>query len=147
MPFVPVIRFWETRESISSADLKQALRGNSSDWPRVLISRGDRAALEAALGITIDDSVREASPAAIIAAVKKGKALGILRATDVQPSVRALGIDGHDLFGNDRVRRSASGRSLPRSRRPRRTRGTRVTPGPWSPAVTRSPIVACTNES
>ena len=71
----------------------------------MLISTGDRAALEAALGITIDDSVRDASPGAIIAAVKKGKTLGILRASDVEPSVRALGIDGRDLFGNDRVTR------------------------------------------
>ncbi len=103
MPFVPVIRYWDTAESISSADLKAALRGTSSAWPRVLISTGDRAALEAALGITIADTVREASPNAIIAAVKKGKTLGILRASDVGPSVRALGIDGRELFGNDRV--------------------------------------------
>jgi hypothetical protein len=105
MPFVPVIRYWETRESISTADLKQALRGNSPDWPRVMISHGDRAALETALDITIDSSVREATPGAIIAAVKKGNTLGILRATDVQPSVRALAIDGRDLFGNDRVQK------------------------------------------
>ncbi len=107
MPFVPVIRYWETTESISSADLKSALRGRSSKWPRALISSGDRAALGAALGITIDDSVRDASPGAIIAAVKQGGTLGILRASDVEPSVRALGIDGRDLFGNDRVTRLA----------------------------------------
>ena len=47
----------------------------------------------------------KASPGAIIAAVKKGKTLGILRASDVQPSVRALAIDGRDLFGNDRVQK------------------------------------------
>ncbi len=105
MPFVPVVRYWETADSIATADLKQALRGSSSRYPRVMISSGDRAPLEAALGITIADSVREATPAAIIAAVKKGRTLGLLRASDVEPSVRALGIDGQDLFGNGRIGR------------------------------------------
>jgi len=105
MPFVPVIRYWETTESISTADLKQALRGKSSDWSRVMISAGDRGAIAAALDITIDATVRDGSPEAIIAAVKQGKTLGLLRASDVEPSVRALAIDGRDLFGNDRVAR------------------------------------------
>lgn len=104
MPFVPVVRFWQTRTSIPKDALVQALRGRSRTWDRVLIPDGDRAALEAALGITIPASVREASPGAIVAAVKKGRTLGVLRATDVVPSVRALGIDGRQLFGNDRVR-------------------------------------------
>jgi poly-gamma-glutamate synthesis protein (capsule biosynthesis protein) len=103
MPFVPVVRFWNTRESIPMETLRRALRGRDVGWDRVLIPTGDRAALEAALGTTIPDSVREARPSAIIAAVKKGNALGLLRASDVQPSVRALGIDGRELFGNDRV--------------------------------------------
>ena len=105
MPFVPVIRYWEATDSISTADLKQALRGKSPVWSQVMISEGDRTALEDALGITIASSVHEASPGAIIAAVKKGTTLGILRATDVQPSVRALAIDGHDLFGESRVQK------------------------------------------
>jgi hypothetical protein len=105
MPFVPVIRYWEATDSISTTKLKATLRGRSDDWPRVLISRGDRAAVESALDIVIDDSVREASPSAIISAVKKGNTLGILRASDVEPSVRALAIDGRSLFGNDRVSR------------------------------------------
>ncbi len=71
----------------------------------MLISAGDRAPLEEALGITIPATVREASPDAIITAVKKGKTMGVLRASDVEPSVRALGIDGRELFGNDRVTR------------------------------------------
>ncbi len=103
MPFVPVVRFWNTRESIPMETLRRALRGRDVGWDRVLIPTGDRAALEAALDMSIPDSVREARPSAIIAAVKKGDALGLLRASDVQPSVRALGIDGRQLFGNDRV--------------------------------------------
>ncbi|MFN8517995.1 MAG: CapA family protein [Chloroflexota bacterium] len=103
MPFVPVVRFWQTRESISSQALTQVLRGKDDTWKRVLIPTGDREALEAALGITIPDAVREASPSAIIAVVKRGSTLGLLRASDVVPSVRALAIDGRELFGNDRV--------------------------------------------
>ncbi|MBX3028519.1 MAG: CapA family protein [Chloroflexi bacterium] len=105
MPFVPVVRFWETRQSIGRDALVAALRGRATDYRRVFIPSGDRAALEDALGITIDASVREADPAAIIAAVKKGRTLGILRASDVVPGVRALGIDGRQLFGNERVQR------------------------------------------
>ncbi|MCY7417928.1 MAG: CapA family protein [Chloroflexi bacterium] len=105
MPFVPVSRYWESTESISTADLKQALRGRSAAWSRVMISAGDRDAIAAALDITIDDTVRDGSPEAVIAAVKQGKTLGLLRASDVEPSVRALAIDGRDLFGNDRVTR------------------------------------------
>ncbi len=105
MPFVPVVRFWETRESIDRDDLVAALRGRSSAYRRVMIPTGDRVAIESALGISVADSVREADPAAIIAAVKKGRTLGILRASDVVPGVRALGIDGRQLFGNDRVQR------------------------------------------
>jgi poly-gamma-glutamate synthesis protein (capsule biosynthesis protein) len=103
MPFVPVVRFWQTRETIPMATLRRALRGGDVDWARVLIPTGDRAALETALDLVIPDSVREAQPGAIIDAVQKGNTLGILRASDVRPSVRALGIDGRELFGNDRV--------------------------------------------
>jgi poly-gamma-glutamate capsule biosynthesis protein CapA/YwtB (metallophosphatase superfamily) len=105
MPFVPVVRFWETRETISRDALVQALRGRAAGWDHVLIPDGDREALEAALDITIPRAVHEADPSAIIAAVKKGDTLGILRASDVRPSVRALGIDGKELLGNDRVTR------------------------------------------
>jgi poly-gamma-glutamate synthesis protein (capsule biosynthesis protein) len=103
MPFVPVVRFWQTRESISSDALVRALRGRGSDWDRVLIPTGDRRALEEALDVTIPDAIREADASAIVKAVKKGNTLGILRAPDVRPSIRALAIDGRALFGNDRV--------------------------------------------
>jgi hypothetical protein len=103
MPFVPVVRFWSTTETIDRSKLVAALKGQDSGYDRVMIPTGDRAAIEGALGIRIADSVEEGDPAAIIAAVKRG-ALGLLRATDVEPSVRALGIDGKELFGNDRVK-------------------------------------------
>jgi poly-gamma-glutamate synthesis protein (capsule biosynthesis protein) len=103
MPFVPVVRFWSTTESIDRSDLVAALKGQGNRYSRVLVPTGDRAAIEEALGILMAQSVQDADPAGIIAAVKRG-ALGILRASDVEPSVRALGIDGKELFGNERVK-------------------------------------------
>ncbi|MFN8619752.1 MAG: CapA family protein [Chloroflexota bacterium] len=106
MPMVPVVGFWGTQDSISKADLVAALKGQSSDWDRVLIPTGDRAAIEAALGITTGTNVEEASPDAIASAVrlKKKDVLGILRASDVPIRVRTLAIGGADLFGNERIR-------------------------------------------
>jgi hypothetical protein len=104
MPFVPVVNFWSTKDSISKADLVDALTGGSG-WNRVLIPAGDRAAIEGALGITIANRVEEADPAAIEKAIKSRKArnLGILRASDVTFRVHAMGIGDRLLFGNDRV--------------------------------------------
>jgi hypothetical protein len=104
MPFVPVVNFWSTKDSISKADLVDALKGGSG-WDRVLIPAGDRAAIEGALGITIANRVEEADPATIENAIKarKAKNLGILRASDVTFRVHAMGIGDRLLFGNDRV--------------------------------------------
>jgi hypothetical protein len=105
MPFVPVVSFWSTKESISKADLVDALTGGDG-WNRVLIPTGDRAAIEEALGITIANRVEEAEPAAIERVVKSRKArnLGIVRASDLTYRVRALGINDRELVGNDRIR-------------------------------------------
>lgn len=105
MPFVPVVSFWSTKDSISKADLVAALTGGRA-WDRVLIPTGDRAAIEGALGISLADRVQEADPATIEKAIKSRKArnLGIMRASDVTYRVRALGINDRELFGNDRVR-------------------------------------------
>ncbi len=62
--------------------------------------------------------------------------------------MRALAIDGRDLFGNDRVSRIGTLAAGRPGRDDRRTsRGTRPAPGPWSRVATRSPIVACTSAS
>ena len=105
MPFVPAINFWGTQTSITRADLVAALEGRSDTWDRVLIPEGDRAAIEAALGVTIAASVDEATPADIERALKvrKQRNLGLLRASDVTHRIRTLGVGDRLLFGNDRV--------------------------------------------
>ncbi|MDQ3554764.1 MAG: CapA family protein, partial [Chloroflexota bacterium] len=103
MPVVPVVGFWRMDPGLSRADLVAALEGDSQRYDTVLVPADDRAAIEAALGVTMAASVRDADPEEIRDAVKDG-ALGLLRAADVTPRVRALPLDDLELFGNDRVR-------------------------------------------
>ncbi len=103
MPVVPVVGFWEMDAGLSRAELIAALEGDSDRYETVLVPPADRAAIEAALGVTMADSVRDAEPEEILATVKDG-GLGLLRASDVTPRVRALALEDRELFGNDRVR-------------------------------------------
>ena len=103
MPFVPVVSFWSTDTAISLADLKGALSGASSTYSSVVVPTGDGQAIAGALGITLGSGVQSASPAQIAVAVRNG-ALGVLRAGDVGPNVRALGIGDVSLFGENRLK-------------------------------------------
>jgi poly-gamma-glutamate capsule biosynthesis protein CapA/YwtB (metallophosphatase superfamily) len=105
MPIVPVVGFWGTETGISMHALTDALKGASSSWPRVIVLQTDRGAIADALGIKLANSVEMGDLAAIRTAVKQG-ALGLMRATDLTPAVRALALDGKDLFGNDRIKRN-----------------------------------------
>jgi poly-gamma-glutamate capsule biosynthesis protein CapA/YwtB (metallophosphatase superfamily) len=102
MPIVPVVDFWSKDPGLTRDELIDALEGRSERYESVLISDRDGDAVAAALGITIDASVRSADPGTIREAVRDG-ALGLVRATDVTPLVRALPLDERELFGNDRV--------------------------------------------
>jgi hypothetical protein len=96
MPFVPVVGFWSTRASIPLAELRaEAAAG------RVLVTSEDAEAVSAVLGPLPAEAQRQTADE-IMAAVKDG-GLGLLRATDVVPRVRALAIDGSSLFGNERI--------------------------------------------
>jgi poly-gamma-glutamate capsule biosynthesis protein CapA/YwtB (metallophosphatase superfamily) len=106
MPIVPVVGFWGTQTGISMHDLVSALKGTSTTWPRVMVMQADRGAIADALGMKIGNSVQAGDANAIRAAVRDG-ALGLMRASDVTPSVRALALGGRDLFGNDRIRKNA----------------------------------------
>jgi hypothetical protein len=65
----------------------------------------DLAALAASLHVGAGPTVRQLSPQAVLAAVRgRRDVLGFIRAADIRPSVRALGVDGRTLFGNGRVR-------------------------------------------
>ena len=106
MPIVPVVGFWSTDESLSQADLAAALGGASRRYPSVIVPEADKVAIGEALGVQIADGVRTGDAAAIRAGVKDG-ALGLMRASDLTPEVRALALDGEELVGNDRVKRAS----------------------------------------
>jgi poly-gamma-glutamate synthesis protein (capsule biosynthesis protein) len=96
MPFVPVVNFWSTRTSISMDELRSEYAAG-----RVSVAAADNAAVAQALGVS-QASSQAADSASVVASVKAG-AMGVLRATDVVPSVRALGIGDVDLFGEKRI--------------------------------------------
>jgi capsule synthesis protein PGA_cap len=100
--WVPVLGYWSLTETISEQALGAALTGGSARYKKVAVPRDDVAALEDALGVTIAGSVKRGTPDEVRAAVKDG-ALGILRASDVTPGVRALGIGKQQLFGLSRT--------------------------------------------
>ena len=104
MPIVPVVDFWSTDGSISMQGLTAALQGRDSGYSGVIVPADDRAAIQQALGTTIASSVQSGDVAAIESAVKGG-ALGLLRASDVGPTVRALALGGASLFGETRIDR------------------------------------------
>lgn len=103
MPIVPVVDFWSTRTALSRVELTKALHGDSTIFRTVVVPAVDRDAIAATLGGRIGASVRIAATVDEIRAQVRAGALGLLRAADVTPAVRALGIDDRQLFGNDRI--------------------------------------------
>jgi poly-gamma-glutamate synthesis protein (capsule biosynthesis protein) len=105
VPLVPVTGPWSTERTISRRALAAAVAGRGAHPRQVFISIADLAPLVAALGVAAGPSVRALPPAKVRAALAKTpNALGILRAEDVTPDVRALAVDGAALFGETRVR-------------------------------------------
>jgi hypothetical protein len=98
VPMVPVVSFWSTDRTITRTDLVAALEGRSTRYRNVIVPAADKAQIASRLGATVAATVTSGSVAQIRAAVRKG-ALGLLRANDVTPAVRALAIDGAQLFG------------------------------------------------
>lgn len=103
MPMVPVASFWSTETDISSADLAAALAGNGPAGQKVAVTDEDADAIAAALGITLGSSVQRAKNADKVRTLVSKGALGVLRVSDVDPSVRALSLDGKALFGEQRI--------------------------------------------
>jgi poly-gamma-glutamate synthesis protein (capsule biosynthesis protein) len=90
--YVPVVGFWSTTEGISRTELEAALAGRSRLYRRVLAS------------VAVPGSTQSTS-ALIRAAVNRDtRTLGLLPAGQVTVDVRALSVDGLDLFGNGRLR-------------------------------------------
>ena len=104
---VPVVAPASSERGVTRAQLAAAVSGSSGQ--AVFVSSADLAPLAAALGATPGPGVRRLTPSAVLAAVSaEPRALGILRAEDVTPQVRALPVDGRALFGAERVRSLAA---------------------------------------
>jgi poly-gamma-glutamate synthesis protein (capsule biosynthesis protein) len=109
VPIVPVAQFRTTIESVDRGDVTAALAGASRTFDGVELVAGETDAVLAGLGLgrPTDPSRLTLAPDARtlrtdLAAHRKR--LAFLRASDVDPSVRALGWGGRVLFGVDRVR-------------------------------------------
>jgi poly-gamma-glutamate synthesis protein (capsule biosynthesis protein) len=102
---IPIVGFWSVDRSVSTAELRRALTGQDPQFKLVLVADPDLSAVADALGVQASGTVRQVTPSAVIAAVQgHTDVLGFIRAEDVRPSIRALGIDGRTLFGDARVR-------------------------------------------
>ena len=99
---IPVVDFWSTRTDQSLDDLRAAVSGSGDGAGDIVVPADDADAIAAALGVTLGSEVQRLPIDGVRKQVGKG-ALGLLRVTDVDPSVRALSLDGVSLFGNDRV--------------------------------------------
>jgi poly-gamma-glutamate synthesis protein (capsule biosynthesis protein) len=124
---VPIVGYWSIDRTMSSAELRLALTGEDPKYRKVVVASPDLAVVAAALGVQPTASVTELSTTAVIAAVEgHTNVLGLVRAEDVRPAIRALGIDGRVLFGDSRVRTVADWALTIRA--PRQVGGTGVAP-------------------
>lgn len=104
---VPVVAVASPERSIATADIRALLRGETDR--HFSVSAQDLGALGSRLGLTPAAIVRAARPDAVRSVVAGDRtAIGILRASDVTPAVRALEVDGRALFGAARVRSLAA---------------------------------------
>ena len=105
VPLVPVTGFWSTERSITWSALVAVVAGRGTNPRRVLVPAEDLPYLLDLLGVQAGSNVR-ALPAADIrkALTTSPRSLGIVRAEDVTPSVRALAVGSATLFGGTRIR-------------------------------------------
>ncbi len=107
MPVVPVTSFWSKRDGIRKVAIVRALESGQVDgFKRAVVAKHIAEPLASALGIELHPDVRRLGPERLTRAVRKG-ALGLVAATDVGPSLRALEIGGKSLTGVERVKRVA----------------------------------------
>jgi hypothetical protein len=102
-----VVRFWSSQDGLPRRDVVRALENGRLDgFKRIAIEASIHDALAASLGVSIHPDVRRASMEQIRRVVRQG-GLGFVAATDLQPVLRPLAVDGRALVGNERVRRTA----------------------------------------
>jgi capsule synthesis protein PGA_cap len=137
---VPIVGFWSTDRSLSTDQIRAALAGRNHRFRIIAVADPDLAALTDALSVQAGPRVVKLAPAAVLAAIRgRRDALGFVRAADVRPSVRALGVDGRVLFGNARVRSIAEWPlTIPA---PRRSVASKATPD-FDPAATWTLVAA-----
>jgi len=103
MPVVPVASFWSKRDGIKRGAVVRALEsGKIGGFKRVVVEERIADALAAELGLELHPDVRRLDTERATRAVSKG-ALGLMAATSVGPSLRALDVAGRALVGVDRV--------------------------------------------
>jgi len=101
------------------------------------VTAADVAAVATTLGVGSASAVRVSSPAAVLAAVRaRTDVIGVVHADDVDPSVRALSVDGRSLFGDDRVRSLASWPLMIPARTPQATSDASPVPSTFDPSST-----------
>jgi hypothetical protein len=109
VPIVPVVDFRSSLTSINRARIAAILAGTDARFKKLELVERDAAGILAALHLDREAGRGRlvlASSARVLASDLAAQAsrLGILRATEVGPAVRALGWGPRFLFGVDRVR-------------------------------------------
>ena len=112
VPLVPIVNYWSSRRSISRIEIAALFAGmgpSPTDGPApnstvLAVSAGDIGPLTTLLGAAprgVDIEL-----AAQVRSRVKGSSnvIGIIRADDVTADVRALGVDGFQLFGAEHIR-------------------------------------------
>ncbi len=103
VPLVPVTGFWSSERSIARATLSSIVSGANAR--RLYVTAADLPSLAAFLGVIPGPNVRRTTAAGVRDGVSANPgALGLLRADDVRPEIRALGVNGVALFGTERLR-------------------------------------------
>jgi poly-gamma-glutamate synthesis protein (capsule biosynthesis protein) len=104
LPVAPVVRWWSARDGLTRRDIVRALEtGEAPRFRGVIVEDAIRESLAASLRVVVHEDVRQGDAAAVRRAVSRGF-LGLVAATRLSPSLRALRVDGHSLLGIERLR-------------------------------------------
>jgi poly-gamma-glutamate synthesis protein (capsule biosynthesis protein) len=104
VPLVPVTDFWSNRRRIDVSELAQAIEGDPEQFRQVLVAQPHLDALAAALGVTAAPTTLEVPVDQIVRTLEGSRrTLGIMPASELVPTVRALGVGEATLVGEGRV--------------------------------------------
>jgi hypothetical protein len=101
LAYVPVRRFWSADDGISLDELRAAIAGRSERFRRVVIAAPDPGPLWRSLGVEPGSStiVVQAVHDVRLALTHSRRTIGLIPASEVEPDLRALAVDGRSLFG------------------------------------------------